>query len=282
MDNLHVAGIPDSALLAARLRDAVGPGGVVHLFNGADEAIGFVARGEVDCSVIAVDASSFDRDIGHIRRIREAFPGHPIVAWCEMRSLSSRQLLDIAEFSIADLAFRGMTDSRHPFAQLLSSALQRASARQLDSRLSALFPDSIRPVFVMALERASEPLDVERAAAAFGITRRTLFNRLVHHGLPRPQTFLLWCRLLVAGTLLDERGRTLDAVALQLGFSTGQNLGAALRRYVGTNIKALRQGNVSPAVEAEFRRIITRGRARAVESRRKRRSDSLPAPSPAD
>ena len=55
MDNLHVAGIPDSALLAARLRDAVGPGGVVHLFNGADEAIGFVARGEVDCSVIAVE-----------------------------------------------------------------------------------------------------------------------------------------------------------------------------------------------------------------------------------
>jgi AraC-like DNA-binding protein len=199
-----------------------------------------------------------------------------------MRSLSSRQLLDIAEFSIADLSFRGITDSRHALAQLLSSALQRAKARQLDSRLSALLPDSIRPIFVMGLERASEPLDVERAAAAFGVTRRTLRNRLVFHGLPRPQTFLVWCRLLVAATLLDERGRTLDSVALQLNFSTGQNLGAALRRYVGATITLLRQGDVGPTVEAEFRRIVVRGRARAAAARQSRQADCLPAPSPAD
>jgi AraC-like DNA-binding protein len=205
-----------------------------------------------------------------------------MVAWCEIRSLSSRQLLELASLSITDLLFRDITDSRHTLAQILSSAVQRTSARQLDSRLSSILPDSIRPLFVMGLERASEPLDVERAAAAFGVTRRTLRNRLVYHGLPRPQSFLVWCRLLVAGTLLDERGRTLDSVALQLNFSTGQNLGAALRRYVGATITSLRQGDVGPTVEAEFRRIVVRGRARATATRKKRTADSLPAPSSAD
>lgn len=125
--------------------------------------------------------------------------------------------------------------------------------------------------------RAGEPLDVARAAAALGLTRQTLRNHLVRHGLPRPQTFLVWCRLLAAASLLDERGRTLDSVALQLNFSSGQNLGAALRRYVGANITTLRFGEVSPAIEAEFRRIIQRGLARAEAQRA-----SLPRHTPKD
>ena len=282
MDNLQVACVPASALLTARLRDAVGPAGRVFPFQTADEAIPLMNRSDIHCCVVAVDPDSFDRDVGNIRRIREAFPNHPIVAWCEMRSLSSRQLLDIAAFSIADIAFRGATDSRHAFGQMLSMALQRTSARQLDSRLSALMPEPIRPVFIMALERAGEPIDVERLSAAFGITRQTLRNRLLHYGLPGPQTFLVWTRLLVAGSLLGGRGRTLDSVAMQLNFSSASNLGAALRRYVGANITELRRGEVGPSVEAEFTRIVTRGRARAAAMRKADKRDSLPAPSSAD
>ena len=282
MDKIRVACVPESALLLARLRDAVAPHGLVQQFADADSVLPAIAAGHIDCTVVSLDGETIDRDLGAIRRLREAFPRHPIVVWCEMRSLLSRQLLDVAQLDIAELAFRGITDSRHAFAQLLSSARQRASARELHQRLSELLPKSMQPLFVMALERAAEPLDVARAAAAFGVTRQTLRNRLLHHGLPRPQPFLIWCRLLVAGTLLDERGRTLDSVALQLGFSSGQNLGAALRRYVGATLTELREGQVGVAVEGEFARIVGRGRARAAAAREAQRAHSLPAPSTAD
>ena len=282
MDSLRVGCIPDLALLFARLQAAVSKTGSVRPFTTSDDAIPAIARGEVHVTVISINASTFDRDIGNIRRVRDAFAGHPIVVWCEVSQLSSRQLLDIAEFGVADMAFRGVTDSRHAFAQLLSRALQRTSTRQLDSRLSYTLPESIRPFFLIALERAAEPIDVKRAAAALGVTRRTLRNRMAYHGLPLPGAFLVWCRLLVAGTMLDERGRTLDSVAMQLNYSSGQNLGAALRRYVGANITTLRQGDVSPAVEREFTRVVSRGRARASEARTAARANSLPTSSSAD
>lgn len=281
MDSVRVACIPDLAALILRVRDANSTGEVLPCVS-ADDAIPAIARGDVHCTVVAVDASSFDRDIGNIRRLREAFPSHPVVAWCQMQQLSSRQLLDIAEFSVTELVFRGLTDSKSAFAQVLRQARDRAKARDISGRLSHIMPPDMLPIFMAALEHAAEAMDVERLAASFGITRRTLFNRLVHSGLPKPRSFIIWCRLLVAGSLLDERGRTLDSVALLLNFSTPANLGASLRRYVGATITQLRRGEVSPVVEAEFARIVHRGRVRAAAARQNAHFDSLPMSSSAD
>jgi AraC-like DNA-binding protein len=160
---------------------------------------------------------------------------------------------------------------QHVLSRVLASATQRSSARQIDERLRELIPAPMRPLFRYALEHAHEPLTVDAAAAAFGITRRTLRNHLVEHRLPRPRVFLTWCRLLVAGALLDERSRSLDSIADQLDFPSGHGLGMVLRRYLGSGITVLRDGHVSAAVECAFKTALAEA---AI--------GSLPLESPAD
>jgi hypothetical protein len=106
---------------------------------------------------------------------------------------------------------------------------------------------------------------VDRVAAAFGITRQTLRNRLIQHRMPLPRTFMTWCRLLVAGSLLQESGHTLDSVAWQLDFNSGHHLGTVLRRYAGAGVVEMRSAGVSSAVEAAFRAALSGAGADPLE-----------------
>ncbi len=271
-----VACIPSSVVLVARLTAATTPGGSVVGFNDIDSLLNSIARGVVHCTVVAVENETIQNDIGNIRRLRDDFPQHPILVWCDPKLISTRHFLDIAQLGVSEIAFQGVTDSRYVLAQLLATSRHRSFSREVYSRLSAHIPRQLRPLFEIGLARAGEPLDVNHAAAALGVTRQTLRNRLVYHGLPRTRSFLIWCRLLVGTWLLDQPGHTLESVAFQLGFSNASNLGAALRRYVGAGITELRKGPIAPTVEAEFLRIVQKGRKRAI-SRRQEEASSLPS-----
>ncbi len=228
-------------------------------------------RGEIDATVVAVDSQQSEVALRTIRQLRAASPTHAVIAWCELRSSPSRLLLDIAQAGVTELVLRDVEDMQHVLPRVLTAAIQRSTARQLDDRFGPLIAAPMRPLFRFALEHAHEPLTVDEVASTFGITRRTLRNRLVEHRLPRPRVFLTWCRLLVAGGMLDERARSLDSVAGQLDFPSGHGLGMVLRRYLGAGITALRDGQVSAAIECAFRTALTEA---AV--------GSLPLESPAD
>ncbi len=256
MSGFVVACIPESPVLSARLRAAVGAQGKVQQFREASPAIVHVLRGEVDATVVAIGATDTEGSLRTIRQLRAAAPTHAIVAWCELRQPPSRLLLDIAQADVTELILRDVEDMQHVLARVLASAVQRSTARRLDDRLRELIAHPVRPLFRFALEHAHESLSVDEVAATFGVTRRTLRNRMVEHCLPRPRVFLTWCRLLVAGGLLDERGRSLDSVAGQLDFPSGHGLGMVLRRYLGSGITVLRGGTVSVTVEQAFRAAL--------------------------
>jgi AraC-like DNA-binding protein len=256
MSGFVVACIPESPLLSARLRAAVGAQGKVEQFRDGPSALLPVLRGEIDATVVAIGATDAEAGLRTIRHLRAAAATHAIVAWCEIRQPPSRLLLDIAQAEVTELVLRDVEDMQHVLARVLASAVQRSTAQRLDARLSALIAQPMRPLFRFALEHAHESLSVEEVAATFGVTRRTLRNRLVEHRMPRPRVFLTWCRLLVAGALLDERGRSLDSVAGQLDFPSGHGLGMVLRRYLGSGITALRAGQVSGAIEEAFRAAL--------------------------
>ncbi len=253
MTAFGVACIPASPLLLARLRDAVGQPERVRHFPDAASALPLIISGSIDATVVAVFAGEIDHALSTIRLLRETVPTHAVLAWCELRTLSTRQLLDIAQSGVVELVLRDVDDMRHVLARVLASATQRSVVQRIEAKFSAIMPHGLQPLFRYALEHAQEPLTVDGVAAVFGVTRRTLRNRLVDHGMPRPRHFLTWCRLLVAAALLDERGRSLDSVAEQLDFSSGAGLGMTLRRYAGSGIIALRDRHVSSVVEAAFR-----------------------------
>ncbi len=271
MNGFEVACIPESALLLARLRAAVGKSGGVRHFPDGVAALVPIVQGEVDATVVAVDGANSDVALRTIRQLRAAAPAHAIIAWCELRTSPSRLLLDIAQAGVTELVLRDVDDMQHVLARVLASATQRSTARQIDDRLGELIAAPMRPLFRFGLEHAHESLGVDEVSATFGVTRRTLRNRLVEHRLPRPRVFLTWCRLLVAGALLDERGRSLDSVAGQLDFPSGHGLGMVFRRYLGSGINALRDRQVSATVESAFRMALAEAAL-----------DSLPLESPAD
>lgn len=246
-------------------------------------ALPSILRGEIRCTVLAVDAATIDSALQSIRTLAQATPSHAIVAWCERPALTTRHLLDIAQAGVAELVLRDVDDLRHVLGRILNSAMQRSHALHIEERLASSVPQQMRALFRFSLQHAHQPLDVDRVAAGFGITRQTLRNRLVQHRMPLPRAFITWCRLLVAGSLLDESGHTLDSVGWQLDFSSGHHLGTVMRRYVGRGITEMRETGVSTVVEMAFCAALasnSRGVDRAPSYRDA--AASLPEPSAGD
>jgi AraC-like DNA-binding protein len=265
VSSLRVACIPGTPLLQARLRDAVGSPGAVSAFPDASAALPSILRGEIRCTVVAVDTENVASALAMLRVLQQLVPSHAVVAWCDRRALTTRQLLDIAQAGVAELVLRDVDDIRHVLGRILSAAAQRSHSLDIEARLGPHVAAAIRPVFRFMLEHANQAMDVDRVAAAFGITRQTLRNRLLQHRMPLPRTFMTWCRLLVAGSLLQESGHTLDSVAWQLDFNSGHHLGTVLRRYAGAGVVEMRSAGVSSAVEAAFRAALCSAGAAALE-----------------
>ncbi len=217
-----------------------------------------VSSGRVALTVIEAAGGSNAAALLALRRLREGFPKHPVIAWCDVRAIEPQELLEIARAGVQDLIRHDLDELRHVFARIVASATQRAISYRILEELADLVPQRLHPLLSYVLEHSDEHLDRDGVAAVFGLSRRTLQNRLTDARLPPLRPFLTWCRLLVAAALLDEPGHTLDSVAAQLDFYDGPNLGTALRRYTGTNITRLRaRGAFSEAIRA-FREVGAR------------------------
>jgi AraC-like DNA-binding protein len=185
-------------------------------------------------------------------------------------------LLDVARSVVQDIVRRDLDELRHAFTRILASATQRAVSVQIAAALKDIVPRSLMPVLEYALERANQHLERHAVAAVFGVSRRTLHDRLIDNGLPPTREFLTWCRLMVASALLDQPGHTLDSVAGQLDFSDGGVLGTAIRRYTGAGIVKLRDGGALDATISAFRASVESGTLVDLVP------NSLPVPSSAD
>ncbi|WP_028240532.1 AraC family transcriptional regulator [Stutzerimonas azotifigens] len=84
-----------------------------------------------------------------------------------------------------------------------------------------------------------EPLNLERVAAAFGLSPATLKRRLQKHGT-HFQALLDQARLQVALDLYESRGYTNDEVAAYLRFNDTTNFRRSFKRWAGASPSALR------------------------------------------
>ena len=81
-------------------------------------------------------------------------------------------------------------------------------------KFEPLVPATIVPFLRYCLEHARRNITVEEVAAAMGVHRKTLVDRLKAAHLPSPRAMIGWCRLLMAARLLDDPGRTIDVAML--------------------------------------------------------------------
>jgi transcriptional regulator GlxA family with amidase domain len=100
---------------------------------------------------------------------------------------------------------------------------------------------AVHDVIEYAVAHAKCRVHLDQVAKALGVHRRTLVNRCRRAGLPPPAQLLTWCRLSVAGTLLEQPACTIRDVAASLGFSSCAALRNLIRRYLhvtGTELRA--------------------------------------------
>lgn len=242
--------------LQAAARDRV----VIAPSEHVEQLAAAIAGGRVTLSVIELHGSRAVEMCRAIRQLQEVFPKHPVVAWADMRGLPTSLLLEVAALRVVDL-IRGDADYL-PLAlsRAVGAAMQRTVSKNIIEAIGDLVPQQLQPVFEYVIEHVNDHLDRDQLAATFGISRRTLHNRLVDAGLPPTRAFLTWCRLFVAVALLEQPGHTLDSVAGQLDFNDGGVLANLVRRYVGAGIAELRQQGALNAAAQAFRSQVDEAR----------------------
>lgn len=66
-----------------------------------------------------------------------------------------------------------------------------------------------------------------------------------------------WCRLLAAAVLLEDRGRPVDHIALELDFPSGAAFRNMLKRYTGLSPAELRARGTLTEMSRQFRKAVT-------------------------
>lgn len=176
--------------------------------------------------------------LGDIRRRR---PSLPIAVYCALDADAVRQVVALTKSGADEVILRDIDeDSSALWSRLLISVSRRAAAQTL-SQLRPLLDEDVEPILSYCLERADQRLTVEQLAATLNVHRKTLFNRLASVGLPSPRNLISWCRLILAARLLEDPGRSVEQVALTLGFGSGPALRNMIRRYTGLRTSELRE-----------------------------------------
>ncbi|MGC1285706.1 MAG: helix-turn-helix domain-containing protein, partial [Streptosporangiaceae bacterium] len=90
-------------------------------------------------------------------------------------------------------------------------------------------------------DHIADPLQISRAAAAIGVSERTLQRTTAAVLGMSPIDFVHQIRLDEATFLLRTTSQTVDAIAAAIGYQNTSTLRALVRRRRGTTISALRQ-----------------------------------------
>jgi AraC-like DNA-binding protein len=141
--------------------------------------------------------------------------------------------------------------------RVLTEAIVKSGVSAGQKRLLAAAPPPVRRLLEYGLRYAHEPVTVAMAAQSLAVHRKTLFWWCAEAGLPAPQQLLGWCRLLAAATLLEDAGRRVDHIALDLDFPSGTALRNLLYRYCGVSPSQLRCEGALAEIRRRFHAVIS-------------------------
>ena len=240
----------------ARLSEALRNEASVRYCERLTEVMTMVEAGLA--SLVVLDHRDFDGSptLTTVRRLRDEFPSVPIVMYLPMSAVVSGAVMEYAKAGVSQLVFQGVDDLTASLRSAVAAALDQVSAAALASDLDPLIPPTIVPFLRYCLEHARRDITVEEVAAAMGVHRKTLVDRLKAARLPSPRAMIGWCRLLMAARLLDDPGRTIEQVALKLDFPSGAALRNMFKRYTGLRTTEVRQNGGERCLVHAFKREL--------------------------
>jgi AraC-like DNA-binding protein len=129
--------------------------------------------------------------------------------------------------------------------------------------LACFNDDEVRAFVRLFLGPLTFKPTVGAAAKELGLSRRTLAHRLSQNGLPSPAVLASWCRMLTAANLLRDPGRSVERVAMWLGFGCGAGLRNMLRRRANVSPSELRGEEGFGRLVDSFR-VMVKGAPRSL------------------
>ena len=222
------------------------------------ELLAHLANNPVDLVIVAPWDAAGTRVAPVLRQVRDRLPSVPIAIYCTLTPDAVREVVALTKAGADEVIFHLADDNGVAlWSRLLVSVYRRAAHEALDA-LHSVLPPEVEPIISYCLERAEVGVSVAEVAAAFHVHRKTLVNRMAAAGLPAPACLISWCRLLLAARLLEDPGRAVEQVALELSFGSGAALRNMLRRYTGLRPSELRDHGGMRCVVERFRQSALR------------------------
>ena len=188
------------------------------------------------------------------------FPSVATISVASRMRVHPDDLLRVARTGVHALLFE--EDRRVPLTvrRVLIEAATRCRNEHVWGEIAPLTPDRVRPIVAYGLKHSHQALTVDGVARALGLHRKTLAERCSLAGTLPPQQMLGWCRLLAAAVLLEDRGRLVDHIALDLDFPSGGAFRNMLKRYTGLSPAELRAKGTVSEMSRQFREAVAPAR----------------------
>jgi AraC-like DNA-binding protein len=208
-------------------------------------------------AVVAEPTDALGAETWHtIAAIRDGFPSLPIVAYCAVGPRLSTDIVRMVRAGAHELLIRDVDDSTHRLRAMLARARTTCTATWARAELAPLVPHQVWSPFEYCLHNAFRNVTVDEVARSAGIDRRTLTRQFARAGLPAPSTVVAWSRLVVAGVLLEDGGRPLEEIALELAFPSASALRSMLNRYTRLRPGEVRENGGGRCVLSAFKTVL--------------------------
>ncbi|HEY5490479.1 MAG TPA: AraC family transcriptional regulator [Gemmatimonadaceae bacterium] len=213
-------------------------------------------RGDVHIVICEPRVKSGDPTRQLLEDIACDFPSVASISVASRLRVDPEELLRVARTGVHALLFE--EDRRTPLSvrRVLTEAATRCRNAHVWGDIAPMTPDRVRPLVAYGLKHSHQALTVDGVARALGLHRKTLAERCALAGTLPPQQMLGWCRLLAAAVLLEDRGRLVDHIALELDFPSGGAFRNMLKRYTGLSPAELRAKGTITEMSRQFGRAV--------------------------
>lgn len=176
----------------------------------------------------------------NIRALSVDFPSIPVLAALRVGPEDALAIIRLGRYGVTDVISIGHDDTR----VAVLHRLDRAEGRPLMLLIEATLPRDVtsraRAIIVAATHVVSAGGHGRDLASRLDVSRRTLLRWCEAAGLPAPRRLLAWMRVLLAAELLDDPGRSVEAVAQACGYSADTGLRRVTLGFTGLNPTDLR------------------------------------------
>jgi AraC-like DNA-binding protein len=185
-----------------------------------------------------------------------AFPSVVLFAYGRWARSVAHDVLHLVQNGVRGVLEMAVDDSPAALHTRLNAALAHGVAGEVLAAIGPRSPPELARLVQVAITQPQLPLTPEAAARLCFCHPKTLRTRLRAAGLPPTHHLMVWLRLFHAAFLLRDPVRSVDSVAVALGYVSGSALTAQMTRYTG-----LRPGEVRG--EDGILRLVSAFRARS-------------------